>query len=194
MHLLESVIRVNRKQVQLEQLILLLIRCAIPILLALCLARMVVTDWGTLSPPYRSSADLSGLPDLVRLGAQAEGSFRYPLRRMLDLCSCSGNRGNRIGLCAKRISSKSMGVPSSTVILMDDSFSMNADGGFETAGNFAEGFLDKLKKGSEATVVRMGGTASPIFEKPTSRNQNSRSKVRPTACGFGQSRFGGVLR
>ena len=46
MHLLESVIRVNRKQVQLEQLILLLIRCAIPILLALCLARMVVTDWG----------------------------------------------------------------------------------------------------------------------------------------------------
>ena len=44
MHLLESVIRVNRKQVQLEQLILLLIRCAIPILLALCLARMVVTD------------------------------------------------------------------------------------------------------------------------------------------------------
>ena len=43
MHLLESVIQVS-KQVQLEQLILLLIRCAIPILLALCLARMVVTD------------------------------------------------------------------------------------------------------------------------------------------------------
>ena len=45
MHLLESVLRVNRKQVQLEQIILLIIRCAIPILLALCLARMVVTDW-----------------------------------------------------------------------------------------------------------------------------------------------------
>ena len=46
MHLLESVLRVNRRQVQLEQIILLIIRCAIPILLALCLARMVVTDWG----------------------------------------------------------------------------------------------------------------------------------------------------
>ena len=30
MHLLESVLRVNRKQVQLEQIILLIIRCAIP--------------------------------------------------------------------------------------------------------------------------------------------------------------------
>ena len=46
MHLLESVLRVNRRQVQLEQIILLIIRCAIPILLALCLARMVVTEWG----------------------------------------------------------------------------------------------------------------------------------------------------
>ncbi len=43
MHLLESVIRVNHKRFRLEQLILLLVRCAIPILLALCLARPVVT-------------------------------------------------------------------------------------------------------------------------------------------------------
>ena len=45
-HLLESVLRKNRRQVQLEQLILLLIRCAIPILFAFALARMVVTEWG----------------------------------------------------------------------------------------------------------------------------------------------------
>ena len=45
-HLLESVLRKNRKQVQLEQIILLIIRCIIPILLALALARMVVTEWG----------------------------------------------------------------------------------------------------------------------------------------------------
>jgi hypothetical protein len=43
MHLLESVIKVNHRRFQIEQLILLLIRCAIPILLALCLARPVLT-------------------------------------------------------------------------------------------------------------------------------------------------------
>ena len=43
MHLLESVIKVNHKRFHLEQLILLMIRCAIPVLLALCLARPVLT-------------------------------------------------------------------------------------------------------------------------------------------------------
>ncbi len=43
MHLLESVIKVNHKRFQLDQLLLLLVRCAIPVLLALCLARPVLT-------------------------------------------------------------------------------------------------------------------------------------------------------
>jgi hypothetical protein len=43
MHLLESVVKVNHKRFRLEQLILLLVRCAIPVLLALCLARPVLT-------------------------------------------------------------------------------------------------------------------------------------------------------
>ena len=43
MHLLESVIKVNHKRFQLDQIILLIVRCAIPILLALCLARPVLT-------------------------------------------------------------------------------------------------------------------------------------------------------
>ena len=46
-HLLESVLRKNRKQIQLEQWIILIIRCAIPVLLALALARMVVMDWNS---------------------------------------------------------------------------------------------------------------------------------------------------
>ena len=43
MHLLESVIKVNHKRLHIDQLILLLVRCAIPVLLALCLARPVLT-------------------------------------------------------------------------------------------------------------------------------------------------------
>lgn len=49
MHLLESVIRVNHKRFQFEQWLLLLVRCAIPVLLALCLARPVLTGSGTLA-------------------------------------------------------------------------------------------------------------------------------------------------
>ena len=43
MHLLESVVKVNHKRFRFEQLLLLLVRCAIPVLLALCLARPVLT-------------------------------------------------------------------------------------------------------------------------------------------------------
>src|SRR5258708_28265970 len=42
MHLLEAVLRKNTKPLKLEQLILLLIRCSIPVALALCLARPVL--------------------------------------------------------------------------------------------------------------------------------------------------------
>ena len=43
MHLLESVIKVNHKRLHVDQVILLFVRCAIPVLLALCLARPVLT-------------------------------------------------------------------------------------------------------------------------------------------------------
>ena len=49
MHLLESVIKVNHKKFHIEQILLLLIRCAIPVLLALCLARPVLKSTGILA-------------------------------------------------------------------------------------------------------------------------------------------------
>lgn len=48
MHLLDSVVRVNRRRVRLEQLILLAIRTAIPAAIALFMARPVLTDWKVL--------------------------------------------------------------------------------------------------------------------------------------------------
>lgn len=48
MRFLEAVVRVNRRRMQLRNLLLLLLRCAIPILLAFCLARPVLTGWQTL--------------------------------------------------------------------------------------------------------------------------------------------------
>ena len=48
MHLLDTVIRVNRRRIQLLHLLLLLMRCLLPVLLAFCLARPILTGFQTL--------------------------------------------------------------------------------------------------------------------------------------------------
>ena len=48
MHLLESVIKVNHKRFRLDQLILLIVRCLIPALLAFCIARPLLTGSKTM--------------------------------------------------------------------------------------------------------------------------------------------------
>ena len=146
-HLLESVLRKNRRQIQLEQIILLIIRCIIPILLALALARMVVTEWG----PFLNRIILP----LVALGFLIMVAL-LPRAKMVWGTLCASVLlyilGAETGIIPNPNSQDSVralsgDVPSSTVVLLDDSFSMNADGGFQTAGKFAEGFLKKLKKG-----------------------------------------------
>lgn len=49
MHLLDSIVRVNHRRFRIEQLILLLVRCAIPAVLAFCLARPLLTGWRDLA-------------------------------------------------------------------------------------------------------------------------------------------------
>ena len=171
MHLLESVLRVNRRQVQLEQIILLIIRCAIPILLALCLARMVVTEWGPFLNRVILPLVALGFLILVALLPRFKKLF-WTLCIACVLFSLGSETGIiQLGNEKDEEHALSGEIPASTVILLDDSFSMNADGGFEKARDFATGLLDKLKKGSDASVVRMGGTASPIFAKPTSETK-----------------------
>ena len=48
MHLLEHVVRINRRRIQLLHLLLLLLRCMLPVLLAFCLARPVLTGFRSL--------------------------------------------------------------------------------------------------------------------------------------------------
>ena len=48
MYLLDSVIRINRRRIQLLHLLLLLLRCLLPVLLAFCLARPVLTGFKSL--------------------------------------------------------------------------------------------------------------------------------------------------
>lgn len=48
MHLLDSVVRINHRRIELLQILLLLLRCLIPVLLAFCLARPVLTGFRAL--------------------------------------------------------------------------------------------------------------------------------------------------
>ena len=102
MHLLESLVRINRRRFRIEQWLLLAIRCAIPALLAVCMAQPVLTGWR------------------VRAGA----------------------------------------VSSSRVVLLDDSYSMQASNGSET--NFQRGvssalaILQRPPAASESAIVLMG--------------------------------------
>ncbi|MDE0865052.1 MAG: BatA domain-containing protein [Rubripirellula sp.] len=48
MHLLDTVVRINRRRIQLLHLLLLLLRCLLPVLLAFCLARPILTGFQAL--------------------------------------------------------------------------------------------------------------------------------------------------
>ena len=167
-HLLESVLRKNRRQIQLEQIILLIIRCIIPILLALALARMVVTEWG----PFLNRIILP----LVALGFLIMVALLPRAKKVWGtLCACVllYILGAETGIIPNPNSQDSVrvlsgDVPSSTVVLLDDSFSMNAQNGFSQARTFSSSLLNDLGKGSEASVIRMGGSPAPLFAKLTS--------------------------
>jgi hypothetical protein len=113
MHLLEAVIRQNQRRVRIEQLILLAIRCAIPLLLALAMARPV---W-------------KGVQQLL---------------------------GN---------------AKTSTVVLLDDSYSMDAGragvSNFTIARDEATRLINDLKRGSEVQVVLMGEGGAGLIDEPT---------------------------
>jgi hypothetical protein len=55
MHLLEEILRTQRRRLKIEQLILLLIRIAIPVVLAICLARPVLTGLSRLAGKAKTS-------------------------------------------------------------------------------------------------------------------------------------------
>lgn len=131
MHLLENVVRVNRKRIRIEQLILLLVRCAIPAVLALLMARPVITGWKSLSGD----------------------------------------------------------APSSTVVLLDNSYSMEAGGAsgsnFDAAVEQTKQLLSNLKRGSDISVILTGGGAEPIFERPVFDDRTLADQLRLLTPGYG---------
>ncbi len=133
MHLLEAVVRVNTRRLRIEQLILLAVRCSIPILLAFCLARMVLTGWQALPGD----------------------------------------------------------APTSAVILLDNSYSMDAAGNgsphFAQAVEHACEIVGALNRGSEVAVIQTGGGPAPLFDSPVFDPDAVTRQLRLLNGGYGAS-------
>lgn len=139
MHLLESVIKVNHRKFHIEQIILLLVRCAIPILLAFCLAQPVLTGTKTLD----------------------EDS------------------------------------PVSLVVLLDNSYSMDAAGPsgskFEAAADATAEIVAATNQGSEISVILTGGTPVPLFDQPVYDSKAVVRRLKDLEGGFGASNMQAAL-
>lgn len=131
MHLLEAVLRKNTRRLRMEQWLLLLLRCAVPVALALLMARPV----------------LVGLENLL-------GDAK-----------------------------------SSTVLLLDNSYSMEAGGlnrsNYLRAREAARQILESQPPGSEAAVVQMAGGVAVLLDEPTFDLERLRGELGKTRSGYG---------
>ena len=133
MHLLDAALKQNSRRLRIEHWILLLIRCAIPAILALCLARPVLTGMAAL-----------------------------------------------VG-----------GARSSLVLLLDNSYSMDATsaGGshFHQARDASTELLTGLGRGSDAAVVLMAGGVQPLMGGGTIDLPRLTKETKAIEGGFGSA-------
>lgn len=131
MHLLEPVQRTQRRRMRLEQLLLLLVRCLIPAILALCMARPVLTGMQAL------------------LGA----------------------------------------AKTSVAILLDNSYSMDVGVSdrttFTQARETAGKIIQDLARGSELSVILMGGAPHPLLDEPTFNTGRAIRELEKLQSGYG---------
>lgn len=113
MHLLSGVVQVNRRRMQILNLVLLLLRCLIPVVLAFCLARPLLTGFQSL-PGDAPETLVIAVDDSLSLAMKAEGGqsreaiARDAIDRLIDECSRSDEvmivRGSRPGEIAASLS------------------------------------------------------------------------------------------
>lgn len=94
MHLLDGVIRINRRRIQLLHLLLLLLRCMLPVLLAFCLARPVLTGFQSL-PGSAPQSLILAIDDSRSMAARDEMAVRRIDRAKQELISMLGDMSRR---------------------------------------------------------------------------------------------------
>ncbi|MEO6741796.1 MAG: BatA domain-containing protein [Chthoniobacteraceae bacterium] len=139
MHLLEAVLRTNQRRIQIEQWILLAIRCAIPALLALAMAR----------PLWKGASSLLG------------------------------------------------NAKTSTVVLLDNSYSMDAARAGTTSFGIARDetlrLINELRTGSEVHVIMMGEGGRGLLDAPSYDLSRVTQALTKSSAGFGSARIPAAL-
>ena len=133
MHLLEPLQRKQRRRIRLEQLLLLLVRCLIPAVLALLMARPVLTGMQSL------------------MGA----------------------------------------AKTSVVVALDNSYSMEVGtknrNTFTEARDTASQIIRNLGRGSEVSVVLMGGVPTTLLDEATYNTDRADRELRTLQTGYGSA-------
>ena len=139
MHLLEAVLRTNQRRIQIEQWILLAIRCAIPALLAIAMAR----------PLWKGASSLLG------------------------------------------------NAKTSTVVLLDNSYSMDAahagTTGFGIAKDETLRVINELRAGSEVHIIMMGEGGRGLLDAPTYDLSRVTQALSKSSAGFGSAKIPAAL-
>jgi hypothetical protein len=94
MHLLDSVVRINRRRIQLLHLLLLLLRCLLPVLLAFCLARPVLTGFQSL-PGSAPQSLILAIDDSRSMSARDDLAVRRIDRAKQGLVTLLGQLSRR---------------------------------------------------------------------------------------------------
>ncbi len=139
MHLLEAVLKTNRRRIQIEQWILLAIRCAIPAFLALTMAR----------PLWKGAKSLLG------------------------------------------------DAKTSTVVLLDNSYSMDAARAGTTSFGIAKDetlrLINELRAGSEVHVILMGEGGRGLLDTPSYDLSRVTQALTKSGAGFGSAKIPAAL-
>ena len=80
MHLLEAVLRTNQRRIRIEQWLLLAVRCAIPAILALCMARPVWRGFQKLAGDAKTSTVIL-LDNSYSMAAGRAGTANFAIAR-----------------------------------------------------------------------------------------------------------------
>ena len=148
MHLLENVVRINRRRMQLMNLLLLILRCLVPAILAFCLARPVLTGFQSM-PGDAPESLVIVLDDSRSMSAGKVGEASRIQKAKAGLTSLLGEMSRRDEVLLLRSShidlpAGTMGVNDATQRLRD----IKADGGPVDLGRMLDAAVEAANTAS----------------------------------------------
>lgn len=167
MHLLESAIKINSRRTQWQAWLLLLLRMSIPAILALCLARPVLTAWRTAAGGNQHSVVLI-VDNSLSMEAECE-------RRSDALDRSRAAAGTTDG-------SSPSGTRSGT-----GSGSPRANSCFSVAVSEAAALIERFGPATEVTILTTGGGVIDQTDGPTLDRGRALRRLRDIRVGAGAS-------